>query len=201
MQLPLKFPSVLSELNVLCILSLLNFASGYRVPLYNAVGRGAFNTIRVLVFSMYISSDVEGDYLSAVGMKEVEAGKIAELLGVADKIHQEKEHKLIPGVLVGELGGPIWELVQLITNVLNETGEVLVKGGYPNLGAFVAEALKESEKVKHTPEEGGNPQCDFILERVGALHAFYRQSHELNFVSVGSRHTCISRCRSDRWNP
>ncbi|TCD64729.1 hypothetical protein EIP91_003685 [Steccherinum ochraceum] len=174
MALPLKFPSVLAELNLLCILSLLNFASGYRVPLHIANGRGAFDNIRALVFSMYITADTEGDYLSAHGMQHADAGKIADFMGVADKIHQEKDHASIPGLRVGELGGPVWEVVQLVTNVLKETGDVLVKGGYPNLGAFVLEAFKEGEKVRtQGSDELISPECDVILERlVRAIPAF-----------------------------
>lgn len=168
MQLPLKFPSVLSELNVLCVLSLLNFASGYRVPLYKAVGRGAFNTIRALVFSMYISSEAEGEYLSAHGMKNIEAGKVAEFMGIEGKVHQERPHDTIPGLMVGELTGPIWELVQLVTSVMNETGDILVRGGYINLGAFVAESFKESDHAtKRLTNEVIDNRSDYILERVG----------------------------------
>lgn len=166
MALPLKFPSVLAELNILCILSLLNFASGYRVPLHVAAGRGAFDSIRALVFSMYITADSEGDYLSAQGMQSVQAGKIAELMGVADKIHQERDHESIPGLRVGQLGGPVWEVVELVTRVMKETGDVLVRGGYPNLGALVLEAFKEGEKVR---SDDPNTECDVILERVRTI--------------------------------
>ncbi|CAL1708253.1 unnamed protein product [Somion occarium] len=172
MALPLKFPSVITELNLLCTISLLNFASGYRVPLHEATGRGAFDSIRAVVFSMYISADIEGDLLSAQGMQSIKAGKVAELMSVADKIYQERPHETIPAVMVGELAGPIWEVVQLVTNVLNETGSVLVKGGYPNLGAFVLEALKEGDKVKERDSDV-DPECDVILERlVKAIPAF-----------------------------
>lgn len=169
MALPLNFPSVLAELNILSLLSLLNFASGYRVPLHKATGRGAFDNIRAFVFSLYISSSIggEGDLLSARGMQSIDEGKVAELMGVADKVHTEKKHASIPGVTVGELGGPVYEVVQMITRVLQETGEVLVKGGYQDLGAFVLEALKEGEKARRkAADENGEPECEVILDRV-----------------------------------
>ncbi|KAI0700888.1 hypothetical protein BC835DRAFT_1411750 [Cytidiella melzeri] len=174
MAMPLKFPSVASELNLLSLLSLMNFASGYRVPLHEATGRGAFDSIRAFIFSMYITSSVgtEDDLLSARGMKSITEGKVAELMGVAGKIHAEKPHPTLHAVTVGELGGPIWELVQLITKVLKETGDVLVNGGYYDLGSFVLEALKEGEKVK-TKGEGVDPECEVIVERlVKAIPAF-----------------------------
>ena len=175
MALPLNFPSVAAELNVLSILSLLNFASGYRVPLHQATGRGAFDTIRAFIFSLYISSSVgaEDDLLSARGMQTISEGKVAELMGVADKIHVEKPHPSLPAVNVGELGGPIWELVQLVTAVLKETGDVLVKSGYKDLGSFVFEALKESEKAQRSSRSGQvDLECDVILERVRLFFCF-----------------------------
>lgn len=120
------------------------------------------------MFGLYISSDAEGDPFSAQGLQNIEEGKIAELMGVADKVHQEKPHPDIPGLMVGQLGGPVWELVQLIAKAMKQTGEVLVKGGYPNLGAFVLEALKEGERAKSDTKTQDliNPECDVILERV-----------------------------------
>ena len=170
MALPLKFPSVASELNVLSLLSLLNFASGYRVPLHQTTGRGAFDSIRAFIFSLYLTSSTggEGDLLSARGLQSIESGKVAELMGVADKVHVEKPHAQIPGVVVGELGGPVWEVVLLITRVMNETGDVLVKAGYQDLGSFVLEALKEGQKIqKNKPDvESAEAACDAILDQV-----------------------------------
>ncbi|GLB37255.1 putative potential Queuosine, Q, salvage protein family protein [Lyophyllum shimeji] len=167
LNLPLNFSSRLDELNLLSILSLLNFASGYRVQLHQEVARGAWDSIRAFVFSLYLSSSVDGgNFLSAKGMAAIDATKVAELLGV--NVHIERAHDTIPGLTVGQLGGPMHELVKLITTVMNETGTVLVNLGYPNLGAFVAEALKEGAKAKSSTEE-----LDIVLERlVRAIPAF-----------------------------
>ncbi|KAG7090865.1 hypothetical protein E1B28_009946 [Marasmius oreades] len=145
--LPLKFSSPLAELNLISILSLLNFASGYRLPLHNATKRGAWDNIRALVFGMYISSAAdEGDLMSARGMSGISEAKVAELMQV--DIYVEKAHDSIPGVTVGELGGPLYELVKLIVGVLKETGKILLHSGYPDFGTFVAESLKEGARVK-----------------------------------------------------
>lgn len=93
----------------------------YRIPLREQTGRGAWDSIRALLFSLYISADGEED-LSARGMKNITEAKITELMQVNS--HVEKPHETIPGLVVGQLGGPIYELVQLITQVLNETGTV-----------------------------------------------------------------------------
>lgn len=96
-------------------------------------------------------------------MKAVNDSNIAELLAIP--LHVERPHDTIPGVTIGELGGPLYGFVQLIVKVLNETGTILVSSGYPNLGAFVAETLKESSRGPTQP----NANVDFVLERVCAL--------------------------------
>jgi hypothetical protein len=162
---PLNFPNTRSELNLLSVLSLLNFASGYRVPLHQATGRDAWDSIRAFALSLFITSSVggEGDLLSAAGMQTIGEAKVAELMGV--NIHVERPHETLPGVTLAELGGPLYELVQLTTAALNETGQVLVDGGYIDLGSFVLEALRESEKaqLKHN---GSGADAEVLLERV-----------------------------------
>lgn len=156
--LPLKYHSVAAELNVMSILTVLNMASGYRVPLHKATGRGAYDNIRMLVMALYLSSTVEADCMCAGGMVALDHQKIADLMGVLKYIHVEVPHKSLPGVIVGELGGPVFELVRIITKVLNETGKVLQSGGYPDLGTFVLEALKKAK---------GDP--DLVLQQVRVL--------------------------------
>jgi hypothetical protein len=192
---PLKFPSSLSELNLLSILALLNMASGYRAPLHRETGRGAWDSIRAFVLGLYLSSatDGEGDLLSAMGMQTLSEVKIAELLGVS--LHTERQHEKIHGVLIGQVGGPGWELVQLLKTLLDETGKVLVNGGYPNLGSFVAEALKEGARVAH---EKGDPAvaADVVLERVScrrfiseAIHTSIQYVDPSFFFPARARHS------------
>ncbi|KAI0305636.1 hypothetical protein B0F90DRAFT_1699585 [Multifurca ochricompacta] len=174
--LPLNFPSPLSELNLLSILALLNIASGYRVHLHRETGRGAWDSIRAFVYGLYLSSaaDDEGDFLGARGMQTLSEVKIAELLGVS--LYIERQHEGIQGLTVGQVGGPGWELVQLLRTLLNETGKILVNGGYPNLGSFVAEALKEGERAAR---EKCDPTiaADIVLERlVRAIPGFQDMS-------------------------
>lgn len=163
LHLPLKFDSHLEELNLISVLSLLNFASGYRVPLHEQLHRGAWDTIRAFVFSLYITSSSEENLLSSRGMQSIRMTKVAELMGVS--LHVEKPHEKLPGVMIGELGGPLYDLVKLVTQVLNETGSILVSGGYPNLGSFVLEALREGARVQ-AEKDGESVALEIILERV-----------------------------------
>ena len=134
------------------------------MPLHTATGRGAWDNIRLLMFSLFLNSSTggDGDLLSAQGMQSIQEQKVAELMRV--NLHVERPHESIPGVTVGELGGPMYELVKLVVRTLNETGSVLVKAGYPDLGSFVLEALLEGKKAKSENNVGAD--VDVILERV-----------------------------------
>ncbi|CAE7231499.1 unnamed protein product [Rhizoctonia solani] len=133
---PLSFPSLKSELNFIATLALLNFASGYRAALHEVTGRGAYDNIRLLAMGMYIDSD---SLMSARGWVDLTDGQIAGLLNIS--IHQERAHETIPGLVVAERGGQLSDLVGIIGKTLREAGEVLVQGGYEDLGAFVVEGL------------------------------------------------------------
>ena len=112
---------------------------------------------------MYITSNSsDGDFLSAKGIQSLSTAKVAELIGV--NVHVEKPHSTIPGVTIGELGGPVYQYVQLVTHVLNETGRILLDSGYPNLGFLVVEALKEGERTGYDGK--AYAAVDIVIERV-----------------------------------
>ncbi|KAF8588691.1 hypothetical protein K439DRAFT_1405938 [Ramaria rubella] len=169
--LPLNFPSQLSELNLISVLALINLGSGYRIPLHAHGGRGAWDSIRALVLSLFITSSAEdgGDLLSASAIKNISIDKVAGLMQLPT--HVERPHETIPGVVIGELGGPLYDLVKIVTSTLNETGEILVSLGYPDLGSFVLETLKEGERVGRRRSCGVD--IDAVLEKlVLAIPAF-----------------------------
>ncbi|KAF8170210.1 hypothetical protein K438DRAFT_1909355 [Mycena galopus ATCC 62051] len=149
---------------------LVNFGSGYRAPLHAETGHGAWDCMRAFVFSMYITSSVdEDDLLSARGIQNISEGRVAELMRV--NVHTEKPHETLQHVTIGELRGPMYDLVKLTTRVLNETGEILVNMGYPDLGMFVLEALKDGKKA--ISDGNNHADVEVILERlVRAFPAF-----------------------------
>ncbi|KAK7057399.1 NAD+ kinase [Favolaschia claudopus] len=160
--MPLNFPSVAAEVNLLSLLSLLSFGSAYRVPLHAQTGHTDWE--RAFVFSLYISSSTdEDDLLSARGMQNMTEARVAEFMRV--NIHIEKPHETLQGVTIGELGGPMYELVSSITRVLNETGKILVDMRYPDLGMFVLEALQKSRTADNQAD------IDVIIERASATPA------------------------------
>lgn len=114
---------------------------------------------------MFLASG-EDDLLSAKGISNITTQKIAELLNV--NIYIEKPHPSLPGVIVGELGGPVYDLCSLISSTLNEAGKILVDFGYPDLGGFVREAVADAGKLNSIAKPGVD--LDLILERVRKFH-------------------------------
>lgn len=103
--------------------------------------------------------------LSAEGLRTIREQTVAELMNL--KLHQERPHESIPGVTVGELGGPGYEVVKLVTGAMNSTGEVLVESGYKDLGSFVLEALQEGEKARNSNDS--DAETNVILEKVSLI--------------------------------
>ena len=184
--LPLNFPSPAAELNLIATLSLLNFGHCYRVPLHTAIQRGAYDSIRAFVFALYLSSSPGQDWLSAQGMKTITGAQVAEFCQLTEHVHQEKPHKAIPGVVVGTLGGPLWDFVEGLRKVLNETGEVLVGAGYKDLGGFVIEALKEGERIGKKTGKGVN--IETVLDQVLRAIPAFRDMNTINDQRTSSPH-------------
>lgn len=132
------------------------------MPLHEATGRGAWDSIKYFILSLFITSTAEdgSDNLSARAIKEISIARVAELMNVS--VHVERPHESIPGVTVGEMGGPLYEFVKLVTDVLNVTGETLLRQGYPDLGSFVLETLKEGERVG----KGKDIDVNVVLDKV-----------------------------------
>lgn len=90
----------------------------------------------------------------------------ADIVSYANiKTHHERRHPTLEGVTVGEKDDEVLEAVELVKNVMNETGEILLKNGHKCLGEFVAEALGEAEKMDKQQAEG-NKGADLVVERV-----------------------------------
>jgi hypothetical protein len=124
--------------NLIAILALLNFGSGYRVELKRLTGRGAFDAIRALVLSFHISQTD----LSARGLSGMTAHDIASLAQIP--VSEDTPHPTIQGLQIGQ-PTKLVRMAEEIARVLRETGDILVKGGYQNLGTFVIECAKRAK--------------------------------------------------------
>ncbi|KAI5481262.1 DUF2419 family protein [Pseudohyphozyma bogoriensis] len=142
-RLPLRFDSDEEELNVICILSLLNFLSGYRHPLHRLTGRGAWSTILTLVLAAHLSGPSTSSPLTAAGMIASTPSTLASLINI--KTHVEKDHPTLgAAVKVGEKDADAFEVLELLAGTLNETGKVLQKEGKKDLGAWLGAKLDET---------------------------------------------------------
>ncbi|PWN42446.1 hypothetical protein IE81DRAFT_290241 [Ceraceosorus guamensis] len=160
--LPLSFDSVAEEVNLLAVLSLLNFLSAYRAPLHKATGSGAYQAVLRLVIGLYISGP---NALSALALKELKADGVASLLNVSTT---QESSSGIPGVVLGQPNtGDMYEVCQLVARACNSTGEVLLRLGLVDLGSLVLKALERARTL--SDEE----RCEAVLaELVSTIPAF-----------------------------
>jgi hypothetical protein len=135
--LPLKVDNLIQEVNLIALLQLLNFGSGYRVELKRFAQRGAFNTIRALVISFHISQTD----LSAKGLENMTFDGIANMAQLLTV--EEVDHPSLEGVQIGQRT-KLARMVEELVRVLNDTGEILRRGGYQSLGTFVIDCAKKS---------------------------------------------------------
>lgn len=135
--MPLKFDNLIQEVNLIALAELLNFGSGYRVELKRLTKRGAFDTIRALVMSFHISQTD----LSAKGLESMTIDGIANMAQLP--VIEEVDHPNLEGVQIGQRT-KLARMVGEIFQVLNNTGEVLRRGGYQNLGTFAIDCAKKS---------------------------------------------------------
>ncbi|TPX68505.1 hypothetical protein SpCBS45565_g03072 [Spizellomyces sp. 'palustris'] len=132
--MPLKFDTLEQELNIIALMDLLTFGSGWRSQLREAVGRGPYDTIRFGVMSVHISSvDV-----SAKFMREITLGEVATLFNIP--VTRDVPHETLPLTLTEP--HPLREFAQKITDVMNETGAILQQKGYRNLAHFLLDVIK-----------------------------------------------------------
>jgi len=136
---PLKFNSLEEEVNFSSITNLINFGSGFRKELHAFCGRGAYETIQFGLLGLHISGfKLDTEFLLSANLTT-----ISEYFKLPLQV--EKEHQ--PGIYI-YVDSPVKPLAQKITNVFNETGNILETGGYSSLGNFVLSKLKKQSGDK-----------------------------------------------------
>lgn len=135
LRVPLRFESLIQELNYVAMLAYLQIGSGYRVLLKESTGRGAAETI---MFGM-LSAFIGGQKVDAEALKNLSKREIAGLFGI--EYETEVAHPSMPGVYILEktaLAG----LVDLLHFLLKDLGESLEKLGHKTLASFILEVTK-----------------------------------------------------------
>ncbi|KAI9339593.1 hypothetical protein BDR26DRAFT_934723 [Obelidium mucronatum] len=148
--LPLKFDSIVSELDVLGLTCALNFGSSFRSDLKASLGRGPFDCVRFGVMSMYISEGGGGQSMTASGLKDLSLSDISSLFDIP--ISKEVQHPTMQFVTMSEHHA-LRPFAEHIKTVLNEIGTVLERNGYSSLGAFIVKSCKKTASVSASVDE------------------------------------------------
>ncbi|KAJ1910653.1 hypothetical protein IWQ60_010540 [Tieghemiomyces parasiticus] len=160
---PLKFDTPEDEVNLVALVDLLNFGSGFRAELHRATGRGASQTILFGCMGMYIGQVP----LSADGMSKAHLADVATYFGIP-LLGEEVPHPTIPALTISE-PSPLRALAQQITDVLQETGTILKEQGYRSLGHFILEATRKPE---HAPANWRPSAAELVRRLVKAFPSF-----------------------------
>ncbi|KAK4050855.1 hypothetical protein OIV83_003277 [Microbotryomycetes sp. JL201] len=167
-RLPLRFDSDLEELDVVCTLALLNFLSGYRIPLKRLTGRGAWDNVLALVLASHLSAtdDEKSNVpLSTKGMLSTNTDKLAQLMNI--RTHTEKDHPTLgSAVKVGERDPDAIEILELVEKALKETGQALEQSNKRSLGEWVQDSLIET-----------NADAGRMLEKLADTFPPFRDVH------------------------
>lgn len=113
---PLKFSSIRQEVNFLCTLSLLNFGSGYRVLLHEALERGSAETVSFGVMGMHLGGDITARVMAGLSAMEV-----ASLFGIP----VEEDYEIQPGIH-STRPTKLKPFADKIRSVLHESGRILL---------------------------------------------------------------------------
>ncbi|KAG0145999.1 hypothetical protein CROQUDRAFT_657950 [Cronartium quercuum f. sp. fusiforme G11] len=135
---PLQFSSSLDELNVVCLLGLLNCLHEHRDFLKEKTGRGAWETVRYLVLGAYLSSsgDSSSSILTTAGMLRATPSSIASLISLP--LHIERPMATGSPIMIGEPDPIATQIVNQIVHLLHSTAAILQRDSYPDLGSFIA---------------------------------------------------------------
>ncbi|RUS19310.1 hypothetical protein BC937DRAFT_87693 [Endogone sp. FLAS-F59071] len=168
-RMPLKFDTTEQEINSIAFVDLLNFGSGYRVPLHEAVDRGAFDTIRFGAMSHHIG----GLPMTATYLRSISIFEVSQTFQIP--LDREVHPEGMPFVTMSE-PHELRKLAEGITSVLNETGLTLQEGGYTSLAHFILQATK--------PEDGKAPSAAALVERLVRAFPGFRDMAKVDGQNV-----------------
>ncbi|KAI8644853.1 hypothetical protein BD408DRAFT_383102 [Parasitella parasitica] len=159
-KMPLKFETIEDELNFITVIDLLNFGSGYRVPLHEMTGRGAFDTIRFGAMSFHIG----GKPMDAESFKNCTIFDIAETFQIP--IDREVKHEKLDFVTVSE-PTVLKSFAAGLTDVLNSTGEYLKAHNYKDLAQFIMQHVRQNP-------QNARSLTEHLIKALPGLHDSYK---------------------------
>ncbi|CEP10752.1 hypothetical protein [Parasitella parasitica] len=173
-KMPLKFQTVEEELNFITVIDLLNFGSGYRLPLHELTGRGAFDTIRFGAMSFHIG----GKPMDAETFKNCTIFDIAETFQIP--IDREVKHEKLDFVTVSEPTA-LKPFAAGLVAVLNTTGEYLQCHNYKDLAQFIMQHVERnpqnaSSLVEHLVRAFPGLHDSYIFQRPSEPVYLYKKA-------------------------
>eukprot|EP00884_Botryococcus_braunii_P019215 jgi/Botrbrau1/5978/Bobra.104_1s0009.1 len=163
LRLPVNFADLQSEVNLLALLHLLDFGSGYDDLLQSNIQRDAHETMQFGVLGMAIS----GKRLDAVFLKCFSNFAVSNFFSFSS---HEDQPSPIPGVQISR-PGPLAGLATQLREVMNETGRILEEGGQADLASLVLEILSGQKT-----SQGRCTAGHLVDELADSLPAFRDQS-------------------------
>ena len=157
-----QFEDLTQHVNFVAVLDLINMGSGYRKALHDMCGRGAWDSIRFGAMGMHIS----GMTLVAGQLQSMPIDKVAELFGMALAVDKPVDGPNAAFMTLSE-PSPLRPLVERLTKVMNETGDILQRGGHASLGAFVLDSAR-----RHFEANGKALAVPIVEDLVATFPAF-----------------------------
>ncbi|KAI9106269.1 hypothetical protein DFS34DRAFT_602884 [Phlyctochytrium arcticum] len=131
LRLPLKFDTKEQELNVLTLIDILDFGSGWNSQLNTVLGRSVLDAVRFGVMSMHISSVK----ISATYLRDIRLSDVSTLFDIP--LTRDVPHETLP-LTISEPHS-LRPFAQQLTDVMNEIGKTLCDRGYPDFAHFLLE--------------------------------------------------------------
>lgn len=132
LRVPFNFDTLQSHLSFLGVHAVLCFGSGFRAELHDACGRGASETMLYGLMSLFLSSP--SGCITARQLSDLTELSVAEHWALPFA----REVEIAPG-MYEQRDAPVRPLLRMIRDSLRETGDVLMRYGYADFGAFLLE--------------------------------------------------------------
>ncbi|KAJ1860304.1 hypothetical protein LPJ73_001430 [Coemansia sp. RSA 2703] len=142
--LPLVFDNVAQEMNLIALVDLLQFGSGYRDELHKYCDRGASDTINFGCISLHISQTP----IDAEGLQSLTLGDVSQHFGIPLFGDERPMQKGNTAVMISE-ASELRPLAEIILGTLHDTGRRLKQAGFVSLADFIIKVCAEQATASH----------------------------------------------------
>jgi len=163
-RLPLQFDSLEAEVNLLVLMHLLSFGSGYEAMLQEACRMGWQECMQFGVLGMYIS----GNRLDAEFLARFSDLQVNNFFRIPT--HQDVPSEMHPAIQISQ-PGPLMPLARAIRQQLQQLGEALGEAGCTSAGEFVIAKLEEGAG-------SGAPSAAALVQQLGELMPGFQDQAE-----------------------